>query len=167
MVPLGVSSAAAVRVGQALGRSDLEGAERSGWTALGLGAGFMGCAGIVLLLAPGRIVRLFTPDATVIAAGASLLVVAAFFQLFDGLQTVATGALRGAGDTHTPMLCHLLAYWLLGLPLGYFLCFKRGWGAPGLWAGLCLALIVIGSVLLGVWYRKVRSFARPPISLER
>jgi MATE family multidrug resistance protein len=155
MVPLGVSSAAAVRVGQALGRSDLEGAERSGWTALGLGAGFMGCAGIVLLLAPGRIVRLFTPDATVIAAGASLL------------QTVATGALRGAGDTHTPMLCHLLAYWLLGLPLGYFLCFKRGWGAPGLWAGLCLALIVIGSVLLGVWYRKVRSFARPPISLER
>jgi MATE family multidrug resistance protein len=65
------------------------------------------------------------------------------------------------------MLCHLLAYWLLGLPLGYFLCFKRGWGAPGLWAGLCLALIVIGSVLLGVWYRKVRSFARPPISLER
>jgi len=167
MVPLGVSSAAAVRVGQALGRGDLEGAERSGWTALGLGAGFMGCAGVVLLLAPGSIVRLFTPDTTVIAAGASLLVVAAFFQLFDGLQTVATGALRGAGDTRTPMLCHLLAYWLLGLPLGYFLCFRRGWGAPGLWAGLCLALIVIGSVLLGVWYRKVRSFAGSPVSLER
>ena len=64
------------------------------------------------------------------------------------------------GDTRTPMICHLLAYWGLGLPLGYLLCFRLGWGAVGLWAGLCLALIVIGLVLLVVWWRKVRSLAR-------
>jgi MATE family multidrug resistance protein len=80
--------------------------------------------------------------------------IAAFFQLFDGLQTVATGALRGAGDTHTAMICHLLAYWGLGLPLGYYLCFSRGWGANGLWIGLALALIVIGLILVLAWRRK-------------
>jgi MATE family multidrug resistance protein len=159
MVPLGISSAAAVRVGQALGRGDVRAAGRSGWTALALGAGFMSCAAVAFLLVPERIVRLFTPEAAVIKTGISLLLVAAFFQLFDGLQTVATGALRGAGDTRTPMLCHLLAYWLIGLPLGYFLCFRRGWGAAGLWVGLCVALILIGSVLLLVWHRRVGVFA--------
>ena len=76
-------------------------------------------------------------------------------QLFDGLQTVATGALRGAGDTRTPMLCHFTAYWIIGLPLGAWLCFRRGWGAFGLWAGLSLALILIGIVLLRAWRRTV------------
>jgi multidrug resistance protein, MATE family len=79
--------------------------------------------------------------------------------LFDGLQAVATGALRGAGDTRTPMICHLLYYWVLGLPLGAYLCFRAGWGAAGLWTGLCVALILIGSTLLYVWRRKERSFA--------
>ena len=84
---------------------------------------------------------------------------AALFQLFDGLQTVATGALRGAGETRLPMFCHLLAYWVLGLPLGYALCFGLGWGAVGLWAGLSLALILIGCVLSVAWYRKVRALS--------
>ncbi len=159
MVPLGISSAAAVRVGQALGRKDLRGASRSGWTALGLGAGFMACAALTLLLVPRAIVRLYTPDAAVIRTGALLLFVGAFFQLFDGLQAVATGALRGAADTHTPMIAHLALYWLIGLPLGYFLCFGRGWGAAGLWVGLSLAIILIGLVLLVAWQRKVRTFA--------
>jgi MATE family multidrug resistance protein len=83
--------------------------------------------------------------------------VAAAFQLFDGVQAVTTGALRGAGDTRTPMICHLVAYWGVGLPLGYVLCFRAGWGAVGLWIGLCLALIAIGLTLLLVWSRKVRS----------
>ncbi len=159
MVPLGIGSAAAVRVGQALGRRDPEAAGRSGWTAVALGAGFMVCAALAFLLVPKYIVRLFTPDAAVIKTGVSLLAVAAFFQLFDGLQVVVTGALRGAGDTRTPMLCHLLGYWFLGLPLGYFLCFAWGWGAAGLWIGLCVALILIGLVLLLVWQRKVRGLA--------
>jgi MATE family multidrug resistance protein len=158
MVPLGISSAAAVRVGQALGRGDPHGASRAGWTAMALGAGFMACMGILLMAVPRFIVRIYTPDAVVIEAATGLLFVGAFFQLFDGLQTVATGALRGAGDTRTPMICHLVFYWFLGLPLGAFLCFRVEWGAKGLWAGLCAALILIGTVLLYFWHRKEQSF---------
>ena len=157
MVPLGIGSSAAVRVGQALGRKDLPAAGRSGWVALLLGAGFMFCAALAFLLIPERIARIYTPDAATINASVSLLRVAAFFQLFDGLQAVATGALRGAGDTRTPMLSHLLAYWFLGLPLGYFLCFGWGWGAVGLWVGLCIALILIGLVLLLAWHRQTHA----------
>lgn len=159
MVPSGISSAAAVRVGQALGRGNPAAAGRSGWTALLLGAGFMSCAALAFLLFPQYVVRAFTPDSAVIRTGAALLVVAAFFQLFDGFQTVATGALRGAGDTRTPMVCHLVGYWIIGLPLGYSLCFWRGWGATGLWTGLCVALILIGSVLLVMWRRKVAAMS--------
>jgi len=158
MVPLGISSAAAVRVGQALGRGDPHGASRAGWTAMALGAGFMACMGILLMAVPRFIVRIYTPDAVVIEAATGLLFVGALFQLFDGLQTVATGALRGAGDTRTPMICHLVFYWFLGLPLGAFLCFRMEWGAKGLWAGLCAALILIGTVLLYFWHRKEQSF---------
>jgi multidrug resistance protein, MATE family len=159
MVPLGISSAAAVRVGQALGRGDANAASRAGWTAMALGASFMGAMGILLVLMPRYIVRLYTPNPDVIRAASGLLFVGAFFQLFDGLQTVATGALRGAGDTRTPMMCHMLGYWVVGLPLGAYLCFKFNWGAKGLWAGLCLALILIGSALLYFWRRTERSFA--------
>lgn len=165
MVPLGISSAAAVRVGQALGRRDAHAASRAGWTAMALGAGFMGCMGILLLVVPRIIVRFYTPDPAVIEAAAGLLFVGAFFQLFDGLQTVATGALRGAGDTRTPMICHLVFYWLFGLPIGAFLCFRLGWGAQGLWAGLCVALILIGSVLLYFWHRKEQSFLAREVKL--
>jgi MATE family multidrug resistance protein len=154
MVPLGVGAAAAVRVGQELGRGDLVAAGDSGWAALALGAAFMSCAAVVLWLVPEVIARIYTPDPVIVRAGASLLVIAGFFQLFDGLQTVATGALRGAGDTHTPMICHLIAYWAIGLPVGYYFCFSRGQGARGMWIGLALALILIGSVLAAVWRHK-------------
>lgn len=159
MVPLGIASAAAVRVGQALGRGDPHGASRAGWTAMALGVGFMFCMGVIFFLVPGYIVRVYTPDPVVLHEAAVLLYVAAFFQLFDGMQTVATGALRGAGDTRTPMICHLILYWGVGLPLGAYLCFRLRWGAPGLWTGLCVALILIGSTLLYFWRRTERSFA--------
>jgi MATE family multidrug resistance protein len=156
MVPLGIASAAAVRVGQAIGRKDASGASDAGGTAILLGAGFMTCAGVALLVFPRWIARSYTPDETVIRSTINLLAAGAAFQLFDGIQTVATGALRGAGDTRTPMLCHFAAYWIIGLPLGAWLCFRRGWGAFGLWAGLSLALILIGIVLLFAWRRAVR-----------
>lgn len=162
MVPLGISSAAAVRVGQAIGAEDREGAARAGWTALGLGAMVMSAAALMLLFAPELIARLFTPEAEIIAAGAALLRVAAFFQLFDGFQVVTTGALRGAGDTRTPMLCHFTGYWLIGLPLGSVLCFRDGFGARGLWMGLSLGLILIGAVLVLFWRRTVHRWARTP-----
>ena len=154
MVPLGISSAAAVRVGQQLGRKDPEGARRAGWSAITLGAGFMTCSGLVFVSIPMWISRLFSPDPIVVRTGARLLLVAAAFQLFDGLQTVATGALRGSGDTKTPMLANFVAYWLIGLPAGYFLCFKLGWGAVGVWIGLCGGLMIIGSALLLTWHRR-------------
>jgi MATE family multidrug resistance protein len=156
MVPLGISSAAAVRVGQAIGRSDPSGASAAGDSAIFFGAGFMTLAGIALLVFPRVIARIYTPDETVIRNTVQLLAAGAAFQLFDGIQTVATGALRGAGDTRTPMFCHFTAYWIIGLPLGAWLCFRRGWGAFGLWAGLSLALILIGIVLLFAWRRTVR-----------
>ena len=159
MVPLGISSAAAVRVGQALGRKDPRGAAVAGGTAIFIGASFMTLMGIVLLVVPRWIARIYTTDEMVIRNAGMLLAAGAAFQLFDGIQSVATGALRGAGDTRTPMLCHFTAYWIVGLPLGAWLCFRRGWGALGLWIGLSLALILIGIVLLIVWRRTTGNFS--------
>ena len=158
MAPLGISSAAAVRVGHALGRGDPAGARRSGWAALALGAAAMSCAAIALLGVPLWIARVFTPVPDVIGAAATILRIAAFFQLFDGLQVVATGALRGAGSTRIPALCHFAGYWMIGLPVGAVLCFRWGLGAPGLWVGLSLGLILIGIVLVLVWNRTANGF---------
>jgi MATE family multidrug resistance protein len=160
MVPLGMASAGAVRVGQALGRQDPEAAERSGWMALLLGAGFMSLAGLALLSVPRGIMRVFTIDSSVIALGSSLLLLAAVFQLFDGLQVVATGILRGTGDTRTPMICNFVGHWLIGLPVGYGFCFLGGWGVFGLWIGLSAGLILVGLVLLRIWSLKVVNLKR-------
>jgi MATE family multidrug resistance protein len=165
MVPLGISSAAAVRVGQAIGRKDPAGAGDAGGTAIFLGAAFMSCMSAALLIFPRYIARIYTPDELVIHSTTALLAAGAAFQLFDGIQTVATGALRGAGETRTPMLCHFFAYWIFGLPLGAWLCFRRHWGALGLWSGLSLALILIGLVLLVVWRAKVASLLATPESV--
>ena len=124
-----------------------------------LGAAFMSGCGIAMAAAPRAIGRLFTADAAVVEAAVGLLVVAAAFQTFDGLQTCAMGALRGAGDTHTAMLSHLIAYWAVGLPLGYALCFHFRLGAVGMWDGLCAAVILVGIVLLWVWWRKANEHA--------
>jgi MATE family multidrug resistance protein len=156
MVPLGLSSAAAVRVGQALGQLDPVGARNAGNTAILLGASFMLAMSGVLLVFPRYIARIYTADETVIRSATILLMAGAAFQLFDGIQTVATGSLRGTGDTRTPMLCHFTAYWLMGLPLGAYLCFRLHWGALGLWIGLSFSLILIGILLLLFWRRKTR-----------
>jgi multidrug resistance protein, MATE family len=156
MIPLGLSSAAAVRVGQALGRRDPIAARNAGNTAILLGASFMSTMSIALLVFPYYIARLYTDNETVIHSATILLMAGAAFQLFDGIQTVATGSLRGTGDTRTPMLCHFFAYWLMGLPLGSYLCFRQHWGALGLWIGLSLSLILIGILLLLFWRRRAR-----------
>jgi len=90
----------------------------------------------------------------VIEIGVALLFVAAVFQLFDGLQGVTTGALRGLSDTHTAMLWNLGGHWLVGLPLGYLLCFRWGYGVVGLWWGLSVGLMICGVSLIVAWRRK-------------
>jgi MATE family multidrug resistance protein len=155
MVPLGVASAGAVRVGHALGRGDVPAAERAGWTALLFGAVFMTSTALLFVLAPGVLIGAFTANIGVLAIGSSLLLVAAVFQLFDGIQAVATGILRGLGDTRTPMLWNLVAHWFIGLPLGYTLCFTFGIGVAGLWWGLSTGLIICGVALSIVWATRI------------
>lgn len=151
MVPLGVSAAAAVGVGHAVGAGDPGRARRAGWLALGLGTGFMLLAAMVFVAAPRALIALYTTDARVMAVGPALLGLAAAFQIFDGIQTVSTGALRGLGETHAPMVANLVGYWAVGLPLGFVLCFVFKLGIYGLWIGLTLALVLIASTLLLRW----------------
>lgn len=154
MVPYGISAAAAVRVGQAVGRKDPHGAMRAGWTAIAIGVGFMATAAAVFFAIPGLLIRAFTSDPGVVEIGITLLFVAAVFQLFDGVQGVTTGALRGLGDTKTAMLWNLGGHWVIGLPLGYLLCFHWGYGVIGLWWGLSTGLVICGVGLLAAWMRQ-------------
>lgn len=153
MVPLGISAAAAVSVGRAIGANDPARARRAGWLALALGVGFMLCAAVAFVGIPKPLIALYTNDPRVLRVGPALLGLAALFQIFDGIQTVSTGALRGLGETRTPMVANLVGYWVLGLPLGLSLCFLLHWGIYGLWIGLTLALIVIAVSLLFRWRR--------------
>jgi len=156
MVPLGLGSAGAVRVGHAVGARDSARASAAGWTAILLAAGFMIVAALTFVVVPTQLIGLFTKDPDVLSVGTSLLLLAAVFQLFDGIQGVITGTLRGIGDTRTPMVVNLVAHWLVGLPTGYLLCFVMGWGVYGLWVGLSLGLIVTGTILFYVWTMKIR-----------
>jgi MATE family multidrug resistance protein len=108
-------------------------------------------AAMVFLLVPVPLIALYTRDPKVMAVGPSLLSLVAAFQIFDGIQTVSTGALRGLGETRIPMLANLVGYWVLGLPLGLTLCFVLRWGIYGMWIGLTVALIVIASAVLLRW----------------
>jgi MATE family multidrug resistance protein len=155
MVPLGLGSAGAVRVGHAIGAREPARAAAAGWTAIALGAGFMVAMGAVFYLAPAYLIGLFTQDARVLALGSSLLLIAAVFQLFDGIQGVVTGTLRGLGETRAPMVANLAGHWLVGLPVSYLLCFVFGWGAAGLWWGLSVGLILVAVVLIDVWRRRI------------
>jgi MATE family, multidrug efflux pump len=154
MIPLGLNSAAAVRVGHAVGRRDAAGARAAGWTALALTGAFAVVTSAVIAIVPEPFLRIFTTEPSVIDVGAALLLFYAVCQPFDGFQSVATGALRGLGETRAPMLANLIGHWAIGLPIGYLLCFSRGWGVVGLWAGLTFGLFLVGAVLLFVWHRK-------------
>lgn len=158
MVPFAISAATAVRVGHALGRvraghAPQQAASAAGWSGILAGAAFMLFAAIIFLMLPRALGRIFTPDRGVIAAAVPLLLVAAGFQFFDGIQITVTGALRGAGNTTAPLYTHLLCYWIVGMPLGCLLCFRAHLGAAGLWLGLLIALTGAALILLTVWRR--------------
>jgi len=157
MIPLGLSSAGAVRVGHAVGARDARRAVHAGWTAFGVGAAVMLAVGLTFLLVPKPLLRPFTDDARLLEISIRLLAIAAAFQLFDGTQAVATGVLRGVGDTRTPMITNIVGHWIFGLPAGYALCFWAGWGVAGLWVGLSIGLTFVAVVLTIDWYRKTRA----------
>jgi MATE family multidrug resistance protein len=161
MVPLGVGDAASVLVGQAVGRGDPGGTRGAARAALACGAAFMAATAALFLMFPEPLARLYSPDPEVIAIAAALIPIAGVFQVFDGLQAVAAGVLRGVGDTRGPMLINLLGYWVLGLPLSVFLGFVAGLGPVGLWWGLVLGLAVVAtSLLIRVRSRLARTHSR-------
>jgi MATE family multidrug resistance protein len=151
MVPLGISAAGAVAVGHAIGAGNPAKARRAGWMAIGLGAGFMLLAALLFIAVPRPILEIYSRDGRVLRLGAKILMIVAAFEVFDGVQGVASGVLRGLGETRFPMLTNFGGYWLFGLPLGALLCFKLRWGLSGIWIGLTVALITVAILLLLRW----------------
>lgn len=167
MVPLGVGAAAAVLVGRAVGRGDAAAARSYARAALACGALFMSCTGALFLLAPGVLARLYTTQAPVIALASLLIPLAGVFQIFDGVQAVAAGVLRGLGDTLVPLVVNILGFWLIGLPVSLYLGFRAGMGPLGLWWGLVVGLAVVAVVnVLRVRVRLKRDLRRLVINEE-
>jgi MATE family multidrug resistance protein len=161
MVPLGLGQAVTVRVGLAYGRRDRDGVTRAGWTAFGLGVGFMSAACVLILLMPHLLVSAFLDPADpangpVISLAVSFLLVAALFQVFDGAQAVGAGMLRGLHDTTVPMVYAAVGYWVIGLLTGVGLAFGLGWDGLGIWVGLATGLGVVAVLMIARWIRRER-----------
>lgn len=152
MVPLGISQGAVTRVGNLIGGQRPGEAQRAAWIALGMGAGVMSASAVSFVLLRHFLPRIYTPEASVVALCASILPIAAAFQIFDGLQVVGCGILRGMGRTRPAAVFNLVSYWLLGLPLGTWLALRAGWGLAGIWWGLCAGLASV-AILLVFWVR--------------
>ncbi|WP_088894218.1 MATE family efflux transporter [Leptolyngbya ohadii] len=152
MIPLGISFATTILVGQRMGQQDLRGARLAGFTGMGLGVVFMAAMALLFWTVPEAIVSLYlnvndSGNREVVLLAGQLLGVAAMFQIVDGLQVTAVGALRGLKDTRIPMLIGLLAYWGMGLSCGYWLGLRLGYGGVGLWWGLAIGLAFAAGIL--------------------
>lgn len=169
MVPLGIGQATTVRVAVQLGARDHAAARRAGLVALGLAGVAMLPSAALMLAAPRLVAGLYLDvadpaNAAPVALGVRLLAIAAAFQVFDGLQAAAAGALRGYRDTTVPMAFAAIGYWGAGFGGGWALAFPLGYGAVGLWAGLALGLAVVAVLLSCRLYRR-SSFAPAPLSV--
>ncbi|MBA3576080.1 MAG: MATE family efflux transporter [Sphingomonas sp.] len=159
MVPLGVGQAATVRVARALGKGDLAGITRAGWTSWGLGVGFMAAMALLMWLFPSELVGLFfgpTVGSETRDLAIAFLAVAAAFQIADGAQVIGAGMLRGLHDTRWPLVFALGGYWLFGLGIGTWLAFGRDWKGVGIWVGLASGLALVGVLMLGRWILRER-----------
>lgn len=150
MVALGISSATTIRVANQLGQKNYQTLREAALTSYIMAAGFMVMTAILFILFRHHLPLLYINDSEVIAQAAILLIVAGLFQLSDGIQVIGLGALRGMSDVKIPTIITLIAYWGIGLPLGYFFGFTMGQGALGVWYGL-LAGLSIAAILL--YYR--------------
>jgi multidrug resistance protein, MATE family len=162
-IALGISSAASVRVGIAVGALDRQRTRLAGFVATGTGMAWMSVAALIFAFAPRSVARVITDQQDVVAASVPLLLVAAFFQIFDGVQVVAAGALRGAGDTKSSFIAGVIGYWLIGVPVALYLGFTRGMGVVGLWWGLCAGLASV-AILLFVRFERLSSRPIVPIA---
>jgi MATE family multidrug resistance protein len=144
---VGVGAAAAARVGWAIGAGDTPQARRAGLTAMGLGVVIMSTSALFFFAFPQLPARMMTERGDVLDVVVALLAVTAVFQVFDGIQAVAAGALRGAGDTRFSFLANLLGHYLVGLPLSLLLGLRFGLGVIGLWWGLCAGLVAVAVAL--------------------
>jgi MATE family multidrug resistance protein len=161
MVPFGIGQAVTVRVGRAYGAQDPGGVARAGWTAYGLGVGFMVFTALMMLLAPDLLVAVFLDlsdpkNAPVLGFAVSFLMLAALFQLADAAQAVGSGMLRGLQDTRVPMVYAALGYWGVGLPLGAALAFGTSLRGIGIWIGLAAGLTVVALLMLWRWLNRHR-----------
>lgn len=153
MVPLGISFATTVRVGQWLGRRDRTGIQQAAWVSMSITTVFMASVSIVFLLFPKQIIGIYldvqNPDnAAIVATALPLLIVAAIAQVLDGFQKAVYGSLQGLQDTQIPMLLNVLGYWGVGLSVGYTLGFYLNWGSIGLWIGQSVAIAVVAGLFL-------------------
>lgn len=153
MVPMGVAGAAAVMVGHAVGRGDTAASRRDAVAALVCGVGFMAAMAVLFWLIPDVLANAYTTDGPTRLMAATLIPIAAVFQVFDGTQVISTSILRGAGDTRVAMVLHMLSFWAVGIPLGALVAFRFGHGAPGLWWGLTAGLAA--AALLQLWRVRV------------
>jgi MATE family multidrug resistance protein len=151
MMPLGVAQAACTRVGNLLGAHRFREADRAAWVAIGLGAAVMAVWALVFALGRNVLPRIYTPDATVVALAASVLPIAGAFQIFDGTQVVAAGVMRGMGSTRPAAWLNFVGYWLVALPIAWWLT-RRGAGLEAIWWSLCLGLVLVAGGLV-LWIR--------------
>jgi MATE family multidrug resistance protein len=170
MIYLGLSNAATVKIGRAHGEGDGSGLRAVALTAVGLTALLSGSIAILFFAAPTPLVGLFlderqTDVAAILSFGTTLLAGAALFQLFDAMQVVALGLLRGVQDARMPMLIAAVSYWLVGIPVSYGLAFPLGWGGIGIWAGLVTGLAAAAALLMARFWRRDWLDARAQSSL--
>ena len=161
MVPMGIAAAAAAMVGRAIGRRDLPAARRDAVAALVVGVAFMTVAAFAFLAFPHSLAAIFVSDPATVEMAASLILIGGLFQVFDGIQGVATGILRGTGDTRVPMLLHLGGFWGVGIPLSLSLAFALGMGPRGIWLGYVGSIGVVALLqLMRVRWRMAQDIQR-------
>jgi hypothetical protein len=169
-LPLGISIAASIRVGQLIGQGHVRTAQLTSKLVAALGAGFMSLSGLTVTVARNSIGYLFSSDPGVVAQVARIAPICGIFQTFDGIQGSTSGVLRGLGLQRWAAIINCVGLWCLGVPMGYLLCFSAGIGLPGLWWGLFIGLFVVatGNLLLlwrADWYAQVAA-AQERIQLD-
>ena len=165
MVSVGTATAGSIRVGRNLGAGSVRGVHRAAVGAYGVSIGFMALCALVFTVFPRFLLGLYTSDAAIIAAGTTLLLMAALFQVFDGGQVTGLFVLRGAADTRVPMWITILGYWFIGLPLAYGLGFHTRLRPVGVWTGLVASLAVVSLLLL--WRVRLVLWHRPLVAVAR